>query len=97
MSLSYKHFNLVNRYNGYNGLCYRRKVISHFLMQGACFENISQFYMYYERLKEKMPVVYVSHIIYQILLDGYRFRPIEVQNYKDWGNMDLFVFFNSIK
>lgn len=52
---------------------------------GSCFEDASVFCCYYEKLKKMNPKVYVSHIIYQMLLDRNLFRPIEVQNYADWG------------
>lgn len=71
-----------------------KKVIGHYFNAGgSCFENSADFCHYYERLKNKFPEVCVSHIIYQMLLDRYKFRPIEVTNFKDWGNSSLYEYY----
>lgn len=70
-----------------------KKVIGHFFNAGgSCFEDATLFCKYYEILRSQSPKVYVSHIIYRMLLDRYQFRPIEVQNYEDWGNDELMKF-----
>lgn len=71
-----------------------KKVIGHYFNAGgSCFEDASLFCEYYEQLKAKFPKVYVSHIIYQMLLDRYQFRPIEVEQFKDWGNTSLYEYY----
>ena len=71
-----------------------KKVIGHYFNAGgSCFEDASLFCKYYEQLKAKFPKVYVSHIIYQMLLDRYQFRPIEVEQFKDWGNTSLYEYY----
>ena len=71
-----------------------KKVIGHYFNAGgSCFEDASLFCKYYEQLKAKSPKVYVSHIIYQMLLDRYQFRPIEVEQFKDWGNTSLYEYY----
>lgn len=71
-----------------------KKVIGHYFNAGgSCFEDASLFCMYYERLKAKFPKVFVSHIIYQMLLDCYKFRPIEVEQFKDLGNRSLYEYY----
>lgn len=71
-----------------------KKVIGHYFNAGgSCFEDASLFCKYYEQLKAKYPKVYVSHIIYQMLLDRYQFRPIEVEHFKDWGNTSLYEYY----
>lgn len=70
------------------------KVIGHYFNAGgSCFEDASLFCEYYEQLRAKFPKVYVSHIIYQMLLDRYQFRPIEVEQFKDWGNTSLYEYY----
>lgn len=67
------------------------KIISHhFNAGGSCFIDSSNFCSYYEKLKTISGKVYVSHIVYQMLLDRYQFRPIEVKNYVDWGTHSLY-------
>jgi len=71
-----------------------KKVIGHYFNAGgSCFEDATLFCEYYEKLKAEFPKVYVSHIIYQMLLDRYKFRPTEVKNFTDWGNSKLFDYY----
>lgn len=71
-----------------------KKVIGHYFNAGgSCFEDATLFCEYYVKLRAEFPKVYVSHIIYQMLLDRYKFRPTEVKNFTDWGNSKLFDYY----
>lgn len=71
-----------------------KKVIGHYFNAGgSCFEDATIFCEYYKKLRAEFPKVYVSHIIYQMLLDRYKFRPTEVKNFTDWGNSKLFEYY----
>ncbi len=51
---------------------------------GYLFENVATFCNYYHRLRD-YGRLYLSHIIYAMLLDKKTFRPMIVEDYKDWG------------
>jgi hypothetical protein len=62
-----------------------KRVVSHFFCAGGyCFEDAQEFCRYYERLKDQ-PSLYLSHIIYSMLLDKKIFRPIIIDDYQDWS------------
>ena len=62
-----------------------KRVVSHFFSAGGyCFEDAQEFCRYYERLKNYTPL-YLSHIIYSMLLDKRVFRPIQIDDYQDWA------------
>ena len=62
-----------------------KRVVSHFFSAGGyCFEDAQEFCQYYERLKNYSPL-YLSHIIYSMLLDKRVFRPIQIDDYQDWA------------
>ena len=62
-----------------------KRVVSHFFSAGGyCFEDAQEFCRYYERLKEYSPL-YLSHVIYSMLLDKKIFRPIQIEDYQDWS------------
>ncbi len=62
-----------------------KRVVSHFFSAGGyCFEDAAEFCRYYERLKDYSPL-YLSHIIYMMLLDKKIFRPILIDDYQDWS------------
>ena len=66
-----------------------KRVVSHFFSAGGyCFEDAQEFCHYYERLKDYSPL-YLSHIIYTMLLDKKIFRPIQIEDYQDWAMAQL--------
>ena len=61
-----------------------KRVIDHYFNAGGyCFEDAETFAFYYERFAG-MHGLYLSHIVYSMLLDGHIFRPFIAENYKDW-------------
>ena len=61
-----------------------RIISRYFSVGGYIFESAQSFLRFYLSLKEK-ETLYLSHIIYAMLLAKYIFRPVECKNYKDWG------------
>lgn len=65
-----------------------KKIISRYFSAGAyAFEDAELFLRYYDRLEGYKPL-YMSHLIYAMLLDRIPFRPVKVKNYVDWGTED---------
>lgn len=63
-----------------------KRIISHnFCAGGYSFENVEDFTHYYDMLKDEQGL-YLSHIIYAMLLDRHIFRPEYVNDYKDFSN-----------
>ncbi len=64
-----------------------KQVISNEFCVGAYgFANVEDFKKYYEQLKD-YENLYVSHIIYKMILDKHLFFTKEVKNYIDWGTL----------
>ena len=62
-----------------------KKVISDvFSVGGYAFADAEQFLDYYQQLQDEKGL-YVSHIIYKMLLDNISFEAKECKNYQDWG------------
>lgn len=62
-----------------------KTVVGHYISAGGyLIEDVSDFINYYNRLRG-YGKLYLSHIIYAMLLDKKTFRPMIVENYKDWG------------
>ena len=60
-----------------------KRVIDHYFNAGGyCFDNASTFCHYYERYAGQQGL-YLSHIVYAMLLDKQIFRPFIANNYKD--------------
>ncbi len=60
-----------------------KRIVSHlFSAGGYSFANAEEFVIQYESLSKEKGL-YISHIIYKMLLEGQIFRPIEVVDYRD--------------
>lgn len=62
-----------------------KKIIGRYFCAGAySFQTAELFMQYYTKLAD-YEKLYLSHIIYSMLLDQITFRPFTVKNYLDWG------------
>lgn len=60
-----------------------KRVIDHYFNAGGyCFEDAQTFVNYYQRYMDQ-PGLYLSHIVYAMLLDRKIFRPYIAENYQD--------------
>ena len=76
--------------NGYVKTIVEKRVISElFCCGGYSFSDANLFSDTFKKLQKdaKNGEIYVSHIIYQQLLDGYNFKIKQVDDYCDWGTI----------
>ncbi len=75
-----------------------KKIIGRYFNAGGyIFEDASQFCHYYKNLS-RYSRLYMSHLVYAMLLDGIPFRPFEVKDYQDWGNEKVYRYsMNSVE
>lgn len=67
-----------------------KSVIGHYISAGGYgIKDANIFINYYHRLRN-YGRLYLSHIIYAMLLDKKSFRPMMVKEYKDWGDVRSF-------
>lgn len=62
----------------------KRVVSNLFNAGGYCFEDVDEFIDAFNRYRH-LGHVYLSHLIYALLLEGHTFRPIKVTDYSDWN------------
>lgn len=66
-----------------------KSLVGHYISAGGYSINRAEdFVDYYIRLRD-YGRLYLSHIIYAMLLDKKSFRPMLVEDYKDWGDVKL--------
>lgn len=71
-----------------------KRVISHYFNAGgSCFEDVDDYVCYYKKIAKYASNIYISHIIYSMLLDKFIFRPLIVSEFQDFGNDKLFNFY----
>lgn len=61
----------------------KRIVSRYFTAGGYSFADADTFCLYYERLRHRSNL-YLSHVIYSMLLEGYTFRPVLTKEYDDF-------------
>ena len=61
-----------------------KSVVGHYISAGGYVFDVDTFNAYYQRLRG-YGRLYLSHLIYAMLLDKQSFRPMMVEEYKDWG------------
>lgn len=67
-----------------------KNVVGHYISAGGYLIRDAEIYnCYYNRLRQ-FGRLYLSHIIYAMLLDKKTFRPMLVDEYKDWGTVNEF-------
>ena len=65
-----------------------KSVVGHYINAGGYSLNRAEdFIDYYLRLRD-YGRLYISHIIYAMLLDKKSFRPMLVEDYRDWGDVE---------
>lgn len=72
-----------------------KKIISRYFNAGGYFfKDAGQFVSYYKRLC-RYSRIYMSHIVYAMLMDNIVFRPFLAESYQDWGNKESYDYFKT--
>lgn len=75
-------------------MCYVTNIIEKrinskfFSAGGYCLKDVNDFCRYFNILSHYNNL-YISHIIYSMLLDKLTFKPLFIDNYIDWGTFEL--------
>ena len=86
-SKSYVTFDKLNKIQN----IVEKKVISDFFCCGAySFQSSLDFLRFSKKLLSKSNDVYISHVIYEMILNQKIFKSKEVTNYTDWGTVREF-------
>jgi hypothetical protein len=81
-----KSYVVTNDQNIITNIVEKKVVSSIFNVGGYGFESALEFLKYYEELKDKENL-YISHIIYKMMLDKKQFKNSSVKEYIDWGTI----------
>ncbi|EAH4565347.1 hypothetical protein TT01_09515 [Campylobacter jejuni] len=81
-----KSYIQIDDYGIVTNIIEKKVVSSIFCAGGYGFDSADEFCKYYEKLS-CYDDLYISHIIYQMILDGNLFNYSKVENYLDWGTL----------
>lgn len=82
-----KSYILMNETGAIINIVEKRIISNTFCTGGYGFANASDFTTTYEKLVDT-PNLYISHIIYQMILDAEAFYGAEVSDYLNWGTLE---------
>lgn len=82
-----KSYIVMNELGSIVNIVEKRIISDSFCTGGYGFASAGDYIRTYEKL-ETVPGLYISHIIYQMMLDGIIFSGSRVSNYLDWGTLD---------
>lgn len=88
-----KSYVAVDDFNYITNIIEKRVVGHHISAGGYGFASASDFLSQYEKLRS-YGHLYLSHLIYAMLLSGAPFHPIAAEEYRDWGNKKLYQLMN---
>lgn len=74
-----------------------KRIVSHYFnVGGICLENTDLFQHYYKHLLQMSDdgKICMSHVVYAMLLNKLKFRPIMAKDYIDYGTESLFNYHN---
>lgn len=75
--------------NGYISNIVEKKIISStFSVGGYGFSSAETFCEYFNKLNHLTSEIYMSNIIFEMLLDDHKFVGIKTSKYEDWGTLD---------
>jgi len=81
-----KSYIICDEHNLVSNIAEKNIISSTFCVGGYAFESAKLFLSYFRKMKH-LPNLYVSHLIYQMMLDNHTFRTQNVTDYVDWGTL----------
>jgi hypothetical protein len=81
-----KSYVLLNEVGLVLNIVEKRIISDSFCTGGYGFAKAEEFASTFEKLRD-VPNLYVSHVIYQMILDGHPFAGVRVKGFVDWGTL----------
>jgi hypothetical protein len=84
-----KSYVSVDSLENISNIVEKQVISNYFCCGGYGFESSAEFLSHFHSIKSKKEV-YISHVIYSMLMDSKRFRIIKANSYIDWGTLREF-------
>jgi len=82
-----KSYVTVDEYGFINNIVEKKIISSTFCTGGQSFLSSKEFLKYYKKSDRKDSGFYVSHIIFNMILNKIKFLMVDVKQYYDWGTL----------
>ncbi|MFA0194112.1 hypothetical protein AB4454_05200 [Vibrio artabrorum] len=81
-----KSYVVVDSLNNVSNIVEKKVISNQFCCGAYCFESANRFVDAYSEISSEEEI-YISHVIYRMILDGENFRSLESFDYVDWGTL----------
>ena len=86
-----KSFISLSEHGAVTNIVEKKVISSTFSSGGYGFEDASQFCKTYETLKDFDGECFISHVIFEMILNGHLFSGIRTLGFKDWGTKEMWM------
>ena len=83
-----KSYLQIDKFGTISNIVEKKVISSEFSVGGYGFENAEQFSEFFIAFERKTREIYLSDIIFQMILDGVKFKGIATQKFEDWGTLE---------
>jgi len=93
-----KSYLKIDQFGIVNNIVEKKVISSKFSVGGYGFISAANFSEIYLTMKKKTGELYISDIIFEMILTGIKFRGVETHGYEDWGTLESWkIYCNSFK
>jgi hypothetical protein len=83
-----KSYIQMDKFGTINNIVEKRVISSSFSVGGYGFQSASEFVQTYLDIGSKSREIYISDIIFQMILSGKQFEGLEATDFEDWGTLE---------
>jgi hypothetical protein len=93
-----KSYLQIDQFGIVNNIVEKKVISSKFSVGGYGFISASKFSEFYSTMEKKTGEIYISDVIFEMILAGFKFRGVETHNYEDWGTLESWkIYCNNFK
>jgi len=83
-----KSYIQMDKFGTINNIVEKRVISSCFSVGGYGFQSASEFVQTYLDIESNSREIYISDIIFQMILNGEQFKGLEATDFEDWGTLE---------
>jgi hypothetical protein len=86
-----KSYITIDDFGSVTNIVEKKVISSTFSSGGYGFNSAKQFCDTFETIRDMPGECYISHVIFEMMLDGQPFSSLKTTNFKDWGTKDVWM------
>ena len=83
-----KSYIQMDKFSTITNIVEKQVISSSFSVGGYGFSSATEFSAAYEKIRKSDSEIYISDIIFQMMLSGAQFKGVQASGYEDWGTLE---------